>query len=422
MIANKKTAATPTSSSDLEELPTELLLQIANSMLNPAERTRLSSCSQRLQKLLPQYLRVKILCSRDDDGGAIQQDLFVSCAKSSSFDQFLTSSENLRYGQEYYFWSFDYQRGNKAFLGRHTRHAHEPSDANHHSDGGGRLQYLYTIGLRPCTPNQTWKVVGGTDGDMVMWGEEIALTVGGLNPKPRQPDSNQRGTLCCMPKMANGPVWIVLDSHHNTSGDSGSGSCGSDDTNNSIRGGESSKLKLMPCNQYSPSPKTPEKELIVHAIPRVCDEGEYLLHSPCSTMHGSIHSDGFHVIVDFTFWIHKGIMYFGSPVLPFSLGIPILETDILDNGACPLANLLNIKSARWGCVIYYMAVAADVGEGKNLNMQRFLQRVTEHRDHQVIVNESKDLVYINVLHKRVKTMANPIPRNDDALWRFILSW
>mmetsp|Transcript_8640 Transcript_8640/g.20755 ORF Transcript_8640/g.20755 Transcript_8640/m.20755 type:complete len:389 (-) Transcript_8640:85-1251(-) len=375
-------------SSDLENIPSELLLGIANSMLNPAEQARLSSCSQHFQQALPQYLRVKIVCSRDN--GAIQQDLFVSLA--SAPDKFLSTDDNLVFCEEYYFWSFDYERGNKTFLGRHTRHAHEP-------DANGRLQYLYTVGLRPCTPNQTWKVVGGNSGDVVMWGEEIALTVGGLNPKPRQPDSNQRGTLCCMPKL-NGPCWIVLDG--------GSG--------------EASKLKLLPCNQYIPSTKTPEKELIVHAIPRVCDEGEYLLHSPCSTMHGSIHSDGFHVIVDFTFWISKGVMYFGSPVLPFALGIPILETDVLDHASCPLANLLHIKSARWGCVIYYMAVAADVGEGKSLNMERFLQRVTEHRDHQVIVNESKDLVYINVLHKQVKTKAKPIPRNDDALWRFILSW
>lgn len=385
--------------SDLEELPSELLLQVANSMLNPAEQTRLASCSRHFNKLLPQYLRVKILCSRDN--GAIQQDFFVSKgvngAPPTQQDQFLTSEDSLVFGQEYYFWSFDYQRGNKTYLGRHTRHAHHEPDLSIAS----RLQYLYTIGLRPCSPNQTWKVVGGNDGDVVMWGEEIVLTVGGTNPKPRQPDSSQRGTLCCMPNRS-GPDWFVLDSSNG--------------------GGEASKLKLIPCNQYIPSPKTPEKELIVHAIPRVCDEGEYLLHSPCSMMNGSIHSDGFHVIVDFTFWISEGIMYFGSPVLPFSMGIPILETDVLEDGSCPLANLLQIKSARWGCVIYYMAVAADVGEGKSLNMERFLQRVTEHRDHQVIVNESKDLVYINVLHKQVKTKAKPIPRNDDALWRFILSW
>lgn len=378
--------------SDLEALPTELLLQMSNSMLNPAEQTRLSTCSQHFQNLLPRYLRVKIVCSRDN--GAIQQDFFVSLANhnKASPNNFLSSNDSLVFGQEYYFWSFDYERGNKTYLGRHTRHAHEP-------DMNSRLQYLYTIGLRPVTPNQTWKVVGGNEGDVVMWGEEIALTVGGNNPKPRQPDSLQRGTLCCMPKL-NGPDWFVLD-------------CG---------GGEASKLKLLPCHQYQSSFQTPEKQLIVHAIPRVCDEGEYLLHSPCSTMHGSIHSDGFHVIVDFTFWICEGIMYFGSPVLPFSLGIPILETDVLEDGSCPLANLLHMKSARWGCVIYYMAVAADVGEGKSLNMERFLQRVTEHRDHQVIVNESNDLVYINVLHKQVKTKAKPVPRNDDALWRFILSW
>eukprot|EP00980_Cylindrotheca_fusiformis_P023633 scaffold10690_cov126-Cylindrotheca_fusiformis.AAC.6 len=67
-----------------------------------------------------------------------------------------------------------------------------------------------------------------------------------------------------------------------------------------------------------------------------------------------------HAVVEFNFWIAKGIMYSCAPVLPFSLGIPILETDGLCRDSIPLANLLKIKSARWGCVLYYYTMAVPL--------------------------------------------------------------
>lgn len=374
--------------SSFDGLPKELLLQVTDELLNPAERGRLSGCNQQLKALLPNSLRVKILCA--DGNATLQPDFFVSPADAPG--RLLEASQNLVYGSEYLFWSYDYKRGNKTYLGRHTRHAHEP-------DENGELGYLYTVALRPCHPNQAWQVVGGNNGDTVMWGEDISLSVAGKNPKPRQPDSMDRGSLCCLPD-SRGPLWYVMH-----------GNCG-----------ETDKLALMPSSQYIPPKDVQPKKLFVHAIPDVCDEGEYLLHSPKSEMNGTICCEGYHVIVDFNFWIAEGVMYFCAPVLPFKLGIPILETDVLRPEMSPLANLLKIKSARWGCVIYYMAVAADVGEGKPLDMARFVDRVTDHRDHQVKVNDKRDLVYIEVLKKRVNTKAMSLPKEENSVWRFILSW
>jgi hypothetical protein len=120
-------------------------------------------------------------------------------------------------------------------------------------------------------------------------------------------------------------------------------------------------------------------------------------------------------------------MYFYAPMLPFSLGIPILDTDEDCSPChiykvCPLANLLEIKSARWGCVIYYMAVAADVSEGKSLDMERFLGRVTDHRDHTVVYNTDDQMINIDVCNKKVNAQAPALARDDDAIWKFILTW
>jgi hypothetical protein len=374
-------------------LPNEVLRFIADVLLNPAERARLSSCSRHLRGLLPSSLRFKILSSRGD--GCLQPEFFVSPAEQPG--KSLESGENLFYGRRYYFWTFDHTRHNKVFLGRHTRHGHEQDD--NHAD----LLYLYTLGLRPCHPNQTWEIIGGNDDDIVMWGEDVGLTVGGENPKPRQPDSDQRCVLSCFPGSSPGePSWCVLQDEW----------------------GDHEKLQLLPCPQYIPGENmnVAEKDIIVHAIPEVCDEGEYLLHNPNSTINGSVCCEGYHVIVDFHFWIDQGVMHFCSPALPFTLGIPVLDTDVPLHNISLLANLLEIKSARWGCVIYYMAVAADVNEGKALDVQRFLRRVTDHQDHTVVVNEAKDLVYIDVRNKRVNIATPALPCDKTAVWKFILSW
>ncbi len=386
------------------QLPVELLLYIANQFLNPAERSRLATCNRHLQNILPTPLRIKVVSSRGD--GSLQSEFFVSHADERKEDpnKFLLSDENLCFGRQYFLWTFDYRRGNKVYLGRHTRHGHKATS-------NGDLQYMYTLGLRPRSPNQVWEIVGGESGDVVMWGEDIGMSVGGFNPKPRQPDANQRGLLSCLP---------ASDTAAALAGD------GNDTPNNwcviGDEWGEQEKLQLVPCPMYVPGDDVKEQPLTVHAIPEVCDEGEYLLHSPSSRKDGEVTCEGYHVTVDFQFWIQDGIMHFFASSLPFSLGIPILQTDERRSGLSPLANLLEIKSARWGCVIYYMAVAADVSEGKTLDMERFLRRVTDHRDHTVRYQPEQQSVYIDVQNKTIQSDAHGVARDSKASWKFILSW
>jgi hypothetical protein len=470
----------------LMDLPCDVLHQIGNVYLNPLERSRLSSCTKVLNDLLPPLLRIKIVSSsagkqrgqeqqgdnnhfhclmdaffvtpvideenEDDDDESNEDNDYdqvnnvnkSQCKNHLGMDRCLTAGDNLIYGQQYYLWTFDYQRGNRVYLGRHTRHGMKNTET-------GMLQHRYSIGLRPKSPNQTWQVTGNNnndDGDVVMWGDDVGLLVGGNNPHPRLPDSHERTLLSCRHNVDDpSPSMADEDNNSNNVNNSNTSRSPSTATWCTVQSewGIHERLQLLPVDQFVPGPDVDEKELNVHAIPEACDEGEYLLHSPASLRDGLPVCDGFHVIVKFDFWMEKGVMNFYAPVLPFALGIPILESDYCtdSDGHCrpwsakttgPISNLLDIKSARWGCLIYYMAVAADITEGKTLDMDRFLRRVTDHEDHTVRINQRMDYVYIDVKGKKVNQNAPEIPRhfrnstnyesskNGVAPWCFVLSW
>jgi hypothetical protein len=179
--------------------------------------------------------------------------------------------------------------------------------------------------------------------------------------------------------------------------------------------------------------------LEAYAIPDISDRGAYLLYSPRrwkSQLRPSSSRDkkeddeeednalvgsrssrrrgngtsrsgtglGRSAIVDFSFWSHHGILYFKAVSLPFALAIPVVQLDreyfgsndnnndnhsitspdsIVDPQARPIVHLFDSFSARWGCIKYYMATAADVGEGCPLQLQHFLRGITDHDDHQV---------------------------------------
>jgi hypothetical protein len=343
------------------------------------------------------------------------------------YDQSLKASERLVYGRRYYFWSFDYERSNFVFLGRHTRHA-----------GKDDSRVEYSLAARPLLPNQSWEVIATNNdkhpGDVVQWGDNIGLTVAGDNPHPRRPDSTRRSLLSCLSN----------DDHPYSTGTTNS--LYTRDKRNwcfvqdNMKLGPNELLMLLPSTPYiSTHVVTESKKLIVHAIPEACDEGEYQLYSPASLRYGQAACDGLHIKLNFEHWIEKGVIYVRAPVLPFTLGLPILKTDYASDtpvvaaspAGCsvPLANLLQIKSARWGCFIYYMAVAADVTEGKALDMDRFLRRVTDHQDHTVTINDTKDFVYIHVRGNKVKLDVQDVPRPPVSIspsvndfWYFLLSW
>jgi len=379
----------------MEQLPVDIYRNVADSFLNPADRSRLSRCNHFLRELFPRSLRIKIVSSRGD--GCLQPEFFVSPA--DDLEKTIYAQDHLVYGKHYVFWTFDYNRGNKVYLGRHTRHGHK-------ADSDGNSSHLYCLGLRPKRPNQFWEFIGGDAGDAVMWGEDVKLAVGGDSPCPRLPDSKRRGFLSCLTSTTGQHRWCILkeeDGDHMFT--------------------ESENIQLVPCDEFVPGEDVAEKELIVHAIAEVCDDGEYLLHTPESCRDGNVATDGYHAVVNFKFWVNEGVMHFLADSMPFTLHIPILETDgrAIPPQRSPLSSLLVFRSARWGCVIYYMAVAADVSEGKRLDMNRFLTRVTDHPDHKVVYNGDEETVYIDVKNKAVERYA-PSLEKDEETWKFILCW
>lgn len=465
-----------------EQVPADVIQEVANGWLTPRERARLALCNKRLNSVLPPALRIRISSAKGD--GGLAHDFFVTPVDDDDNDnggrhkvgsnshRFLLDNEHMYYGRRYHLWSFDYVRNNKVYLGRHTRHGMmSPSSSTtagverHDQSSSSSPSHYLSIGLRPKRPNQTWEVMGGDDGDVVIWGDDVSLAVSGPNPRLGQPDSMQRSMLSYVPSSlppqqsnwrytattmrnhSGTPAWCAVSTQNHRRRSQG------DDHDKTGRSA-AERLHLLPSRQWSLADaaavddvsetdrtvtRRQDTKLAVHAVPDACDEGEYLMYSPDSLKDGEISCDGMHVVVKFEFWIHKGMMYFRCPVLPFTLGIPILETDDDDDNhhedemirqltsdrtsdIHPVSKLLDLRSARWGCLIYYVAVAADVSEEKPLDMNRFLERVTDHKEHAVeVTGRRKDLVCIQVQGKTaVKTSAPDVPRSGG--WSFLLSW
>jgi len=116
----------------------------------------------------------------------------------------------------------------------------------------------------------------------------------------------------------------------------------------------------------------------------------YSVYPPTATNTGRC------CLVDFSVRITHGILHFKAVSLPFALAIPIVEQDrpylqqsrhhwneSTTTATRIIASLFESYSARWGCIKYYMATAADVDEGCALDMDQFLQRFTSHPDHRI---------------------------------------
>jgi hypothetical protein len=334
------------SSSNLDAVSSHLVQHIANTYLSPLERSFLSCCNKCLYNLLPPLLQISISSPcineldhfpsnegrlldsgilrnvvkdvfvtpqdalEDENGDLFRLSLGKNCFHDCGYaeiiapsvfalyDQTLKASERLVYGRRYYFWSFDYERSNFVFLGRHTRHA-----------GKDDSRVEYSLAARPLLPNQSWEIIATNNdkhpGDVVQWGDNVGLTVAGDNPHPRRPDSMRRSLLSCLSN----------DDHHPYSTGTTNSLYIRDKWNwcfvqDNMKLGPNEILVLLPSTQYiSTHVVTESKKLIVHAIPEACDEGEYQLYSPASLRYGQAACDGLHIKLNFEHWIEKGIMY-----------------------------------------------------------------------------------------------------------------
>eukprot|EP00934_Nitzschia_sp_Nitz4_P003296 Nitzschia sp. Nitz4//scaffold99_size76975//69606//71036//NITZ4_005587-RA/size76975-processed-gene-0.71-mRNA-1//-1//CDS//3329560883//3286//frame0 len=474
----------------LDLLPHDVLAQIGGHYLSPRDRLALSSCSRQLRAALPLPLTIRLF--HRQGMGSLQPRFFVSPwqeervsldQKESDLEYYsncLLSYESLRYGQEYVFWTFDYTSFTPVYLGRHTRHSYTGAlsperNAAPGSDAQRGGRHCFTIAMRPGAPQQTWRVVGDSqraiEGDVVVWGDVVGLMVCGRNPKGQQPDSSQRGMLSCFPPAlafmaSHERVWFhqqerrtisTSDQHddlaypHNWAVLALEGQEETNEYDERVEWGKYEKLRLISCQRlwqlshaatntgneehltYHRDPNR-ERSLIVAAIPDICEDGQYLMYTPWNKK-GLPTCVGHHLTVDFQFWIQSGIKFFHAPVLPFSLAVPILETDggsyarleVSSWATRPIQTLRDIRSARWGSIVFYLAVAVDVSEGKSVQIDRFLARVTNHRDHIVNYIRPSQAVHIGVKDRVVRTTKEDgtpltLPRTPRSLWKFTLCW
>jgi hypothetical protein len=372
----------------METLPPEIIASITD-RLNPAEQWRLSATSQLFRELLPTPLRIRIVSPGSHS--ALKPQLYVSLASSPAVC--LSADDTLKFGEEYLFWTFDYERENRIFLGRHGQKKLY-NDLPH---------FLYTLGLRPIDANQTWKVCSSQarQGDPVPFEESVGLDVGGKNPKPHRPDSDQRLFLSAH-TLTKGALWYVIQDKWSSD----------------------EELHLVRCQDYVDSEEMIEKEVIVHAIPDIMDGG-YSLYSPQSLKHGKAACELFHANVKFQYWIEKGMMYFhATAALDFAFGVPILEEDNVSDQdpTSPLKVLLKKNSSRWWATKHYMSNAADVNEGVAFNMEAFLRSSKDHDDHTIVLDNSGELPVVSIeVQDAISDKSFPdLKREKSESWQFLL--
>ena len=310
----------------LNTLPADVMEGIADH-LNPREISQLSSCCKNLRSMLPPLLCIRIIkMQRERYDGAnaaldaipnstycLTQRFFVSKAvvpmastksceneteraviasaetrASYSRNNYrpLHCGQRLEYGKDYWFWSFDYQRNQRVFLGRQVRITdYEESTiitaANNNNNNGTphivtKYRYGYHVGLQPEHPNQTWQihdilalsalstatpatttissettVTQSTVSSkskkslaLVPWGANIGLSVGGTHPKLDQPDSMQRRWLSAPPASQ------ARQSHNTDNNDIGSSLKFWHVSREELGDGDECHLQLMPCEDY----------------------------------------------------------------------------------------------------------------------------------------------------------------------------
>lgn len=410
----------------MEALPEELILKTSE-YLSPSERWRLSACNRRYREILPVWLRLRIL-SRVSKA-TLNADFYVTRATSKedpsvpadqNESQPLLHHESLEYGVEYWFWTYDYKRQNRVFLGRHGQKYLSTSDP----------PFIYTLGLRPRIPDQTWTVTRGQEendrnqesdesrisripnGELVPFESSIGLTVGGTHEKRNRPDSKVRQYLS-VHALYIGSLWYVVQNKE----------WAADENLQLVRSSEfPSAVGTLVSKEGLGEGKVSERDLIVHAIPDVLDGGSSLL-SPESLEDGSASCDLYHATVPFHFWIVSGMMYFHAfETLSFTFGVPILEEDKVDSDSKPvdpLKILLKKNSSRWWAIKHYMSTAADLAEGRDFDMVSFIRSAKDHEDHSIMYDSAKDLVYIEVQNSVIEERYPQLQKNS-SVWKFLL--
>lgn len=387
----------------------------------------------------------------------------------------LDSTCSLENNVNYFLWRFDYIEGCPVYLGRQLRQTRSIQSHSNGGDEGTTLGYSFTLGFRPRSPNQHWIFVpaGDSIGDeseksssITDFHNVVQLVVCGWENRPGHVESNELHKLIAevRPTHSGRPVWAWHTVPYDTK----------DTQQENLR----TDLSFAYTTSHLVRPQRPESELHIQfssslglqafpgarrrkrtnstmtnqifpldtfAIPDLSDRGAYLLYSPerwnINVAPGILFEEESkrrsgsdrRAIVEFSFWSKSGILYFKACCLPFALAIPVINVDReffndcgdgMCSGAQPIIHLFESHSARWGCIKYYMATAADVGEGCTLDLDRFMRGVTDHDDHSV--EHSNEVIAIkmkNISSGAVDpSLVQDIPRDDSRRWKFFFSW
>eukprot|EP00429_Kryptoperidinium_foliaceum_P001728 CAMPEP_0176011996 /NCGR_PEP_ID=MMETSP0120_2-20121206/5566_1 /TAXON_ID=160619 /ORGANISM="Kryptoperidinium foliaceum, Strain CCMP 1326" /LENGTH=414 /DNA_ID=CAMNT_0017344865 /DNA_START=168 /DNA_END=1412 /DNA_ORIENTATION=- len=412
----------------METLPAELVLNISH-FLNPADRWRLSACNRRYRYLLPVWLRIKL--HSPSSQSSLKPHFYVSRADDP--DRPLLAEDEaldrrcspLTYHTEYLLWTFDYERQNRVYLGRHGQKLLYQEDPH----------YLYTLGLRPKDPNQTWKIVQkklGIDADSsgeiseddnVYFGKAVCLTVGGENPKPFRPDSSTRLFLSAH-TLSMGALWYVIhekewciDEDLQIIRSSDYAAALEEKRNPSTL----DMARSIDSSEHNGS--IAERDVVIHAIPSIIDGG-YSLYSPENLKDGDAKCALHHAAIPCHFWVQDGILIFHASVsLQFKFGVPILEEDHIDvkqGQTEPLEVLIRKNSSRWWAIKHYFSAAADAEDGRAFHMDSFLRNSKDHEDHTVVYNKKEKMVLIVVKDAVVNKAFPDVPWRQSDVWKFLM--
>lgn len=362
----------------MEQLPFAILSEMVE-YLNPRERQRLSSANRELRKLFPNPLRIQIsskFCS-------LNEMYFVSpFAKPEAF---LSANDDLIYQEDYLFWTFDYTRQNRVYLCRNNV---EWGDT-------GTFQYLiFSIGLRPNDTRQSIRIMGQKAGAHVCFGEDVGITLGGMDANPTKADSRYRSYLSVR-DFCDFCRWYSMVQEW----------------------GKDEVLQIHQDNNRHVASRSSSCCLTIHAKPDIVDEIFYL-YSPTSLKLGTASSEMVHHKIGCKIWIENGYVCTRAMVdsIPCSFAVPIIETDVDVESPSDLLKLLfDEQDARWQAIKYYFCIALDLTCGRSHNLCEIMSSLAScdaSGTSTIAYDSSRSMVYMQVDSYLVNTRVPDFDENE----------
>ncbi|KAL3936259.1 MAG: hypothetical protein SGBAC_008385 [Bacillariaceae sp.] len=375
----------------MEELPFVVLSEMVE-YLNPRERQKVSSANRALRDLFPNPLRIKIASKSTNT--ALEEMYFVSPYEKP--ETFLLAHEGLIYEEDYLLWTYDYVRENKVFLCRNNV---EWGDT-------GTFQYvIFSIGLRPKGTRQSIRTVGGKAGTEVRFGEDVGVTLGGLDADPTSANSRYRSYLSVR-AIADFSRWYSMAQEW----------------------GKDEVLQLHPFEDYAVADEEATSSLTIHAKPDIVD-GIFHVYSPKSLELGVASSEIVYHKIRCNVWIESGHICVRALVnsIPCSFAVPIIETDALDDSIQSPVDALNMlcekADARWEAIKYYLAIALDLNCGRShsfCDIINSLANCDKSCTSTIEYDEARALVHMQVDSYIVAARVPDCSFNENEMWECLM--